>query len=154
MMLPRKKLRMDPRQVLTWSSGPPKGLAGGGLKKGLSLTSHFVGLKHGNKERKRISYAFVGSYIPPELCAIWQMWNSSDKGGKIAKGPGKKTAQPSTHWGSPSSIFPSCVFCQHFVFTFSHPLSSLKYCQQASDNEFHVWANKSWLENVLRQGLS
>ena len=55
MMLPRKKLRMDPRQVLTWSSGPPKGLAGGGLKKGLSLASHFVGLEHGNKERKRIS---------------------------------------------------------------------------------------------------
>jgi len=24
----------------------------------------------------------------PELCAFWQLWNSYEKGGKVAKGPG------------------------------------------------------------------
>ena len=73
----------------------------------------------------------VGSHIPPELCAFWQKWNPSEKGGKVAKGPGQEAARPSTHWGSPGSAFPWCVF----VFTFSHPLSTdIVRKQSRSDN--------------------
>ena len=99
---------MDPRQVLIWSRGPPKGLAGGGLKIGLFFAGQE---KAGGPTNKLL--------LEPELCAIWQMWNPCEKGGKVGKRPGKKAARPGTHWWGSTTIF---TFFPCFVFTFNHPL--------------------------------
>ena len=98
---------MDPRQVLIWSRGPPKGLAGGGLKIGL----FFAGQKKEGGPTNML-------LLEPELCAIWQMWNPCEKGGKVGKRPGKKAARPGTHWWGSPTIF---TFFPCFVFTLHHP---------------------------------
>ena len=97
---------MDPRQVLIWSRGPPKGLAGGGLKIGIFFAGQE---KAGGPTNKLL--------LEPELCAIWQMWNPCEKGGKVGKRPGKKAARPGTHWWGSTTIF---TFFPCFAFTLHH----------------------------------